>query len=261
MKTPLQTRLVQNQEDIRQFFDSIASAYYECHGAADKLLDYRLRLIQRLLPPVVGHAGDSLLEIGCGTGIHLLALAERFARAYGTDLSPGMIAQAESLATRHPNKAQIRFKVDPAETLASIGNDTIDVVLCVGAFEHMLDKTAVLRQVKRVLKSGGVFICLTPNGDYFWYAKLARWLGLATQHLSTDRFLTATDWRTALENAGLQLDKLGYWTFIPRGDMPHWVAILLALLDGAGRLLTWPSLRGGLYCRAVKPGLAASTSS
>lgn len=249
-RRPLQTRRVGSLAEVRQFFDAIAIRYRECHGAPDKLLDYRLRLIKSLLPP----AGSlSLLEIGCGTGVHLFALSERFAHARGTDLSPGMIARAENERAHHPLKAHIAFAVDQAEKLALIGSDAIDVVLCVGALEHMLDKPVVLWQVRRVLKTGGVFVCLTPNGGYFWYTKLARLLGLSTRHLSTDQFLTGKELCSALEGAELLPDRLGYWTFIPRGDMPRTAAVLLTLLDWVGRFFTWPSLRGGLYCRAVKP--------
>ncbi|TAN47439.1 MAG: class I SAM-dependent methyltransferase [Methylococcaceae bacterium] len=247
----LRTHPVNTQEDVRQFFDGIASTYRESHGAADQLLNYRLRLIQSLLPPA---AGGRLLEIGCGTGIHLFPLAGRFDQADGTDLSPGMIAQAEAARMQHPAAAQIRFAVDQAEMLAGVDSGGIDVVLCVGAFEHMLDQPAVLHQVNRILKPNGVFICLTPNGDYVWYTRLARRLGLASRHLSTDRFLTATEFASALQQAGLHAERLGYWTFIPRGDMPRPVATVLTLLDGLGRLLNRPSWRGGLYCRAVKSG-------
>ena len=41
----------------------------------------------------------------------------------------------------------MRFRADNAETLASVPERSIDVVFCVGAFEHMVDKSAVLRSV------------------------------------------------------------------------------------------------------------------
>ena len=45
----------------------------------------------------------------------------------------------------------------PAERMASIADDAVDAVLCVGAFEHMPDPHAVLVEVVRVLRPGGAF--------------------------------------------------------------------------------------------------------
>ncbi|HYE36905.1 class I SAM-dependent methyltransferase [Methylocaldum sp.] len=247
----LRTTPVNGLDDIRAFFDRLAPAYRDCHGKADKLLRYRLGIIDRLLD---GANRSVLVEIGCGTGMHLFPLAARFERVHGTDLSSGMIEQAELLRLRHPYAERIGLSVDPAEALISVGDAEADAVLCVGALEHMLDQRQALREAGRILKLGGVFVCLTPNADYVWYARFAPWLKLSTKHLSTDRFLGKEELANLLESAGFKVDSIGPWTFIPRGDMPRSLAGILVLLDGVGRLLRIPSFRGGLWCRAVKRG-------
>ncbi|MFN5744918.1 MAG: class I SAM-dependent methyltransferase [Methylococcaceae bacterium] len=245
----LRTTPVSGPHDIQAFFDQLAPHYVDCHGEADSLLQYRLGMIEALL----ADCGRSvLLEIGCGTGLHLFALAEAFEHSIGTDLSPGMIAAADTLRQQHPRAGHISLRVDAAETLATVAPDSADVVLCVGAFEHMPDKRAVLGQVWRVLKPGGSFICLTPNGDHPWY-RLAPWLGLATRHLSSDHFLGRTLLGRLLAVAGFQLHTLNGWTFVPRGDMPWLWAGLMTLADGLGRRWGLVTLRGGLCCRAIKP--------
>lgn len=246
----LRTTEAKGPDDIRAFFDRLAPLYRDCHGPAARLLRYRLRLIRRLL-------GDTergfLVEIGCGTGLHLFALAGEFRRAHGTDLSPEMIRRAEELRLGHPHGNRVSLSVDPAEALDSVATAAADAVLCVGAFEHMPDKAAVLGQVRRVLRRGGVFVCLTPNTDYLWYARIAPRLGLATTHLSSDRFVGERELLELLEGAGLEAQAIGPWTFIPRGDMPDRHARWLAAADLAGRIFRLPWLRGGLYCRAVRP--------
>jgi hypothetical protein len=42
----------------------------------------------------------------------------------------------------------------------------------------MLNRDQVVRQVSRVLKRGGVFILLAPNGRYCWYTLLAPFRGV-----------------------------------------------------------------------------------
>ena len=244
----LRTRAVRNSGDIRAFFDAIAGGYRESHGSAD-LLDYRLALIRRLL----GRSpGGVLLEIGCGPGVHLFPLADAYSRVIGADFSPGMIAAAERIRRTHPCAAQIELHAERAERLASIEDNAVDAVLCVGAFEHMPDKPAVLAEVRRVLKPGGRFVCLTLNGDYVWYRRIAPWLGYAVRHLSSDRLVNAAEMRALLQGAELRVSELGYWRFVARGDMPGWAAHALEWLDRAGMVCASSLLRGGLYVCAEK---------
>lgn len=247
MMNKLRTRQVADSADIRAFFDRIAGSYREAHGRSERLLAYRLSIIR----PLLGKQRGALLEIGCGTGLHLFELAGLYEQAIGTDLSPNMIAEADTLRERHPNRETIRFAVDPAEQLATIESGQIDTVLCVGAFEHMPDKPRVLRQIARVIKPGGEFICLTPNGAYCWYTTIARWFRCDTRHLSSDRFVTRQELCGLLNDAGLLPKTIGYWTFIPKGDMPSPVYWLLSALDLIGRLLKVPVFRGGIYFKAV----------
>jgi 2-polyprenyl-6-hydroxyphenyl methylase/3-demethylubiquinone-9 3-methyltransferase len=247
---PPTTTKVRTTDDIRAFFDALAPVYADAHGAPDRQLRYRLGLIERLLG---GAPRGVLVEIGCGTGLHLFPLAASFQRVIGTDLSPAMIERAESIRRDHPQAARIRLRVDPAEALDSVRDAEADAVLCVGALEHMPDKAAVLHQVFRVLKPGGSFVCLTPNGDYVWYRRLAPRLGLATRHLSSDRFLGRKELRGLVAAAGFCLERLRPWTFIPRGDIPGIWIPPLAIADWIGGLPGMSVLRGGLALHALRP--------
>jgi len=245
----LRTRIVQDSEGVRAFFDGIAGGYRESHGRADRLLEYRLALIRRLLP---SRPGGVLLEIGCGPGAHLFPLASAFDRAIGADLSPNMIAAAALVRRKHPCAAHIGLHAEAAERMVSVENEAVDVVLCTGAFEHMPDKPAVLSEVRRVLKPGGYFVCLTVNGDYLWYRRIAPWLGYEVKHLSSDRFVNEAELRALLLEAGLRVRESGYWRFVAKGDMPGWAARALEWLDRVGTMLKPSLLRGGLYVCAVK---------
>lgn len=245
----LRTRSVQDSGEIRAFFDAIAGGYRESHGSADLLLAYRLALIRRLLAPSLGGV---LLDIGCGPGVHLFPLADAYSRAIGVDLSPNMIVAAETLRRTHPCAAHIELHAGSAERLACIADNAVDAVLCVGAFEHMPVKSAVLGEVRRVLKPGGRFVCLTLNGDYLWYRRIAPWLGYEVRHLSSDRFVNAAEMRALLHGAALRVDESGYWRFVAKGDMPGWAARGLQWLDCAGMVCKPSLLRGGLYVCAHK---------
>ncbi len=241
---------VSGQDDVRSFFNHVAREYKDQHGSPKKLLEYRLSLICKLLGSC---KKNSLLEVGCGTGIHLFELASDFNLVLGTDLSPIMIEKAIQHRKHCANKDKINLAVDPAEHLSTVSDNQISVVICIGAFEHMLDKAAVLRQIYRVMEPGGVFVCLTPNGEYVWYRWIANWLGFNVRHLSTDSFLTADQLLDLVQSAGYCRPEIDYWSFIPKGDVGICVATFLEVFDKIGKVLRISSFRGGIHFKAVKP--------
>jgi 2-polyprenyl-6-hydroxyphenyl methylase/3-demethylubiquinone-9 3-methyltransferase len=250
--SPLQTRPARDHADVAAFFDACAAGYADRHGDPDRLLHYHLSLLRavaRLRPD------DVVLEIGCGTGLHLLALADEYGRGLGVDLAPAMVEAARGRRGRHA--ATVEFAVDAAERLATVADGSVDVVLAVGALEHMLDQAAVCRNACRVLRPGGRFVCLTPNGGGLWYRRLAPALGLDTRQLATDHYRSRRELTRLLRAAGFGTVALGYWTFVQRGDMPPALAALMAALDRLGRLLRLGFLRGGLRALAVKEDLIA----
>lgn len=221
--------------DIRSFFDECALAGSgEQHGHAERLLEYRLGLVRNLARP---RPTDVVLDLGCGIGHHLLALEPEIARGIGIDVSPRMVELARARLRSSPRRIKLTFEVDNAEELRGIADQSINLAICIGAAEHMLDKRAVLASIHRVLKLGGRFFCLTLNADYIWYRTIAPLLGCATKHLSSDRMLTRDEFSALLEEAGFGRNRFATWTFIPKGDMSAALALPLAVLDAVGRLL------------------------
>jgi ubiquinone/menaquinone biosynthesis C-methylase UbiE len=236
--------------DIRSFFDRCASTGSpEQHGHPQRLLQYRLALVRSLARP---RASDVVLDLGCGNGHHLLALGPEVARGIGIDVSPGMIELARARLRNSPSGANLAFEVDNAEELKGIADQSVDLAICIGAFEHMPDKRAVLASIYRVLKFGGRFFCLSPHADYVWYRTIAPLLGFATKHLSSDRLLTHDEFSALLDQVGFRRIRSAPWTFIPKGDVPTLVALLLTVLDAIGRCAGLDSLRGGLALCAWK---------
>jgi 2-polyprenyl-6-hydroxyphenyl methylase/3-demethylubiquinone-9 3-methyltransferase len=247
----LTTAPARGHGDVRSFFDRSAAEYVEQHGNPSRLLRYRLSLLRRAAR---FQPGDVVLEIGCGDGAHLLALAGELGRGLGIDLSTSMVERARARAAAQGLGQRIRFAADLAERLSSVADASVDVVMCTGSLEHMLDQPAVARAAARVLRPGGRFVGLTLNGGYVWYRRIAPWLGLDVCHLATDHFLRREELKALLTAAGFSAVAITPWTFIPRGDMPPSLARLLAVLDVAGRLTRLPSLRGGLRFRASLGG-------
>src|SRR5215212_5334715 len=129
----LRTLDVRSQAEVAAHFDRAAPDYREAHGQAADLLAYRVAVIRDLLH---GAGRGVVLELGCGPGTHLLALAGKFDVAIGTDLSPEMIRVATEGSTASPWRERVSMRVDPAETLSTVDDESVDAAFCVGAFEQ-----------------------------------------------------------------------------------------------------------------------------
>ena len=102
-------------------------------------------------------SGDSVLEVGCGTGELAIAAKVRAGssgKVYGIDAAPEMIEVARSKVAKAG--IDIEFRVDLIEML-SFDDDSFDVILSSLMMHHLPDdlKRKGLAEVYRVLKPGG----------------------------------------------------------------------------------------------------------
>ena len=245
----LKTLHCKNEKDIQKFFEQTATGYQEMHGDPEKLFQYRMQILRDFAEL---DKKKVLLDLGCGNGHHLYYLSSSIGRGIGVDFSTKMIEQAERGLQEIDSLDNLEFMVDRAQELKSIEDQTADIVICIGSFEHMLQRQLVLKQVYRVLKSRGQFTLMTPNGGYVWYRHLAPLLGAQTRHLSTDQFLRISELKKMLSKQNFSIRQSGNWTFIPRGDMNKWQSILLNILDIIGKIFKISQLRGGIVIRADK---------
>ena len=114
--------------------------------------------------------GQSLLDLGCGPGTITVEFADRVApgRVVGVDASAEVIARATSEFQRD----NLEFLVGSAYELP-FDDDTFDVVHTHQVLQHVADPVAVLREMRRVAKPGG--IVAAREVDYagtFWFPQL-----------------------------------------------------------------------------------------
>jgi len=107
----------------------------------------------------LGH-GDSVLEIGCGTGRNLPFLREAVGpagRIFGVDLSPAMLAKARAVCTAHGWRNIALAECDAAEFAAP---EPLDAVLFSLSFTTMPHHQAVLRRAWEQLRPGGRLVIM-----------------------------------------------------------------------------------------------------
>lgn len=107
----------------------------------------------------IGLQGRKVLDIGCGLGGPAFYLARQYgAEVTGIDLERHLIEQAQARAGEHGLEGQTDFRVVEAGPL-EFADDSFDVVLTSGALTQTEDLAGMFREIRRILKPGGVFTC------------------------------------------------------------------------------------------------------
>lgn len=105
-------------------------------------------------------SGDSVLELGCGTGTTALRLAGGVRDYVATDISTGMIAIANEKHAADPVPALV-FRTATAEALTPDAAQ-FNAVLAFNYLHLVRDLTGTLRRICALLAAKGLFISKTP---------------------------------------------------------------------------------------------------
>ncbi len=125
-------------------FDAIAPRYDAVNTVMTFGLDGWWR--RRTLDLLELHPGDVVLDVGCGTGDFVRALARRGARAVGLDLSAGMLSCARA-------DGQLLVRADAASL--PVRAASLDAAVSGFALRNFADLPAVLAELGRAVRPGG----------------------------------------------------------------------------------------------------------
>ncbi|WP_409469156.1 methyltransferase domain-containing protein [Streptomyces sp. HC307] len=218
-------------DDAKKFLDQAAIVL----ASVKRELDDMLRVT----------TGSHVLDVGCGTGADVRAIARRVGpggRVVGIDSSEQLIAQATPAG---PGAAEVEFLHGEAGSLP-FAADTFDAARAERVIEHVPDPAAAVAEMLRVVKPGGQVLITDPDHG-LWAPDL------------TDRDLTRrimTWWGEHVPNAWVarQLRRL----LIEAGAVDVTVKLLPVALTSlaAADALTWV---GKAAAAAAAQGIAEET--
>lgn len=118
-----------------------------------------------------------MLDIGCGTGWALgqaAKLVDGKGTFYGVDLSEKMIEKAKE---NFKGRENFHFFKANAEEIP-LENNQFDVIICTNSFHHYLHPDKALKEMYRLLKTGGKLYLLDPTVDNWMIRQIAKGMHL-----------------------------------------------------------------------------------
>jgi SAM-dependent methyltransferase len=167
------TSIAFDNPDMAEFFEN-----------ANHILD---ELLGKSPVQPAGHG--MAIEIGSGLGRLCLALADRFDRVVGVDVSPEMVQRAQELV----DDPRVSFRVSDGLGLRTFDDETVDLVLSFTVFQHIPTASIVLdylAEAGRVLRPGGLLAFQWNNtpGSRRWAARRMALTALQKTGLHRERY-------------------------------------------------------------------------
>ena len=134
--------------------------YYAQVAASDPGRDYK----QRVLAALDLRPGLTVLDVGCGPGTDLPAMADAVTGSglvIGVDSEPAMVDEARRRLVGQP---WVRVELGDAHALP-LPNDSVDRARADRMVQHVADPAGVCREFRRVLRPGGVACIAEPDWD------------------------------------------------------------------------------------------------
>ncbi len=187
-----------HRETVAQYFSTRTKywkdIYNDVDGACSDFMGFHMRRRRAAVLRCLSECnaqGGRVLDVGCGSGVLLVNMAEMGHQVYGVDIAPGMVEEARNSFEKHgldPDNVQLGgIEKLPYE------DNSFDVVTCVGVLEYVFKEEEALSEIKRILKKNGQIIFTLPNifklknvlDPYYW-------LVLSSRHFFRHKILKKT---------------------------------------------------------------------
>jgi len=166
------------------------------------------KFIQKNLP-----RSGRILDIGCADGYLLLLLRKLGYEPVGMDVARSFVERAKELTGCPVFQGKI-------EDMHMFNAEEFDCVVSTEVIEHVESPYNALKEIYRVLKSGGITIISTPNSHHITrilYPDLFVGPDIKNKHINC---FDVTQWKILFSLCGFKL--LGYKGFPNNSIFPRW---------------------------------------
>jgi ubiquinone/menaquinone biosynthesis C-methylase UbiE len=124
-------------------------------------------VLKRIVELATPNSSSSVLDVATGSGHTAASLAPHVAHVVCVDITIEMLAEAKKL-TLERRIANVSFSLANAHALP-FQDGSFDIVTCRRAAHHFSDITRALREMRRVLRAGGILVLddrSVPEDDF-----------------------------------------------------------------------------------------------
>ncbi len=137
----------------------------------------RFSVFVKYLKPFLDNQRLHIAEVGCATGFLLSMIKkEGYSNLTGIDPSPGCTAAA----SKHYGINVLTNTISNIE----LADNSVDVLILVGVLEHIRDLDDSLQKLWRILKPGGQFFIVVPDGSQYFNGQDAPFQEFSVEHIN-----------------------------------------------------------------------------
>ena len=181
--------------DVKAYWDanpcqSDLSTQTERRRYFEEISDKRFNRREWHVPTVAAfqaYRGKNVLEVGCSIATDGLEFAKNGANYTGVDLTPNAIEIARERFALFGMPG--RFEVANAEECLPFPNESFDHVYSFGVIHHSPTPERIVREIHRVLRTGGTFTVMLYNRSSINYYIEIMFLRKLFRHLLAPKFM------------------------------------------------------------------------
>lgn len=174
-----------------------ASFYNSKYGSGEERLhNYKEKLLE-FLP----ERKSVILDVGCGSGVFSQRMSNLGHTVKGIDISKEAIMKYK--------KRGLEGYVVDIDKGFGLKDNSFDIVWCSDLIEHIYSPEFLIKEIRRVLKKGGVLLLSTPNSAYFIF-RILHLLGKTCseiQHPLHLHFFSKKSLKKLIEKSGFEVQR------------------------------------------------------
>ncbi|WP_016949424.1 bifunctional 2-polyprenyl-6-hydroxyphenol methylase/3-demethylubiquinol 3-O-methyltransferase UbiG [Anabaena sp. PCC 7108] len=139
--------------------------WYRKRKEVADLISKNIQLLSSINKDTPSH---NFVDVGCGDGLDIFLIKQLFDNYsvkyhyLGLEGSPASYRIC-NLRKEYFNADNIDFKTVDITNSLPLDDGSVDLLYCSEVIEHILNPTGFLKELRRVIKTGGYFILTTPN--------------------------------------------------------------------------------------------------
>ena len=155
------------RKDLYKYYDLIGEDSNWRLSLSSPRISQERRRFQSINSRITTDLPYKILDAGCGDSELLIEIGSKKHTLFGLDISAKRLTKYSKKNLRE-NGTQAFLAGGALESIP-YKDESFDIVICSEVLEHLVDYAKAVKEVRRVLKQGGLFVLAVPNDEKVKY--------------------------------------------------------------------------------------------